>query len=143
MTMSSISQRSAHWFLRLSLALGLLSAVADRLGLWGVAGSPNVAWGNMQNFIRYTGTLCPWCPTILLPSLAWIVTATEMILGFGLIAGVAIRRLAVMTFALTAIFAISMTYCLGIHAPLNYSVFAFSAAALCLATEKPEGSHAK
>jgi|GEM_PF-4494908 len=33
---------STQWFLRFSLAAGLLSAVADRLGLWGPPGTPNV-----------------------------------------------------------------------------------------------------
>jgi thiosulfate dehydrogenase (quinone) large subunit len=31
-------------FLRIALAISFLSAVADRFGLWGAYGQPNVAW---------------------------------------------------------------------------------------------------
>jgi len=33
-------------FLRLALGISFLSAVADRFGLWGVYGQPNVSWGS-------------------------------------------------------------------------------------------------
>ncbi len=32
--------------LRLALGISFVSAVADRFGLWGVYGQPNVSWGN-------------------------------------------------------------------------------------------------
>src|ERR671926_253929 len=41
-------------FLRYALALGFLSAVADRFGLWGSFGQPNVAWGSFSRFLEYT-----------------------------------------------------------------------------------------
>ena len=45
-------------FARLALAIGFLSAVADRLGLWTpLLGSENVVWGNMESFTAYTGVL--------------------------------------------------------------------------------------
>jgi len=48
-------------FARIALALGFLSAVADRLGLWTpLLGSDNVVWGNMESFTAYTGVLLPW-----------------------------------------------------------------------------------
>jgi hypothetical protein len=133
-------RRPINWALRLSLVAGLLSAVADRFGLWGGLGTTNVAWGTMQNFIRYTGVLCPWCPSSLLPSLAWFVTAAELTLGIGLIVGFELRIVAFATSVLTAMFALAMALTLGVHAPLNYSVFTFSAAALCLAAREPERS---
>lgn len=34
---------AAQWFLRLALAAGSLSVAADRFGLWGPPGAPNVA----------------------------------------------------------------------------------------------------
>jgi hypothetical protein len=40
-------------FLRYALALGVLSAVADRFGLWGSFGQPNVAWGSFSRFLEY------------------------------------------------------------------------------------------
>src|SRR5262249_57164882 len=44
-------------FLRLALAAGFLSAVADRFGLWGPPGTPGVAWGGFDPFLAYTGNL--------------------------------------------------------------------------------------
>src|SRR5437762_3511532 len=44
-------------FLRLALGISFLSAVADRFGLWGVYGQPNVGWGNYARFVDYTATL--------------------------------------------------------------------------------------
>jgi hypothetical protein len=35
-------------FLRFALGLSFLSAVADRLGLWGAFGQPNVALGQLR-----------------------------------------------------------------------------------------------
>ena len=49
--------------LRLGLGLGFLSAVADRLGLWGAFGQPNVEWGNFSQFLEYTHTLNWYVPT--------------------------------------------------------------------------------
>jgi hypothetical protein len=57
--------------LRFALGAGLISAVADRLGLWGAPGSSSVTWGNMANFETYTKKLAPWCPGVILPILAW------------------------------------------------------------------------
>jgi hypothetical protein len=44
-------------FLRYALGLGFLSAVADRFGLWGPFGTPNVSWGNFSRFLEYTHTI--------------------------------------------------------------------------------------
>jgi len=41
-------------FLRFALGLSFLSAVADRFGLWGQFGQPNVAWGTFSRFVEYT-----------------------------------------------------------------------------------------
>lgn len=70
-----------------ALGAGLLSAVADRFGVWGPPGTPSVAWGTMTNFLTYTGQLAPWCPPALLPTLAWGVTAAEIVLGLLLLTG--------------------------------------------------------
>ena len=48
-------------FLRYALGLGFLSAVADRFGLWGAFGQPNVEWGNFSRFLEYTHTLNWYC----------------------------------------------------------------------------------
>ena len=47
-------------FLRLALGVSFLSVVADRFGLWGVYGQPNVSWGNYARFVDYTAKL-NWC----------------------------------------------------------------------------------
>ena len=44
-------------FLRLALGLSFLSALADRFGLWGAFGRPNVSWGSFARFVAYTGKL--------------------------------------------------------------------------------------
>ena len=49
-------------FLRLALAAGFLSAVADRFGLWGPPGTPGVAWGGFDRFLAYTGKLLWYLP---------------------------------------------------------------------------------
>jgi hypothetical protein len=58
---------AAGWFLRLSLAAGFLSAVADRFGLWGPPGTPNVAWGDWQPFVEYVGKLNWFVPRSVIP----------------------------------------------------------------------------
>ncbi len=47
----------ASLVLRIGLGVGFLSAVADRLGLWGAFGQPNVEWGNFSRFLDYTHIL--------------------------------------------------------------------------------------
>jgi hypothetical protein len=118
--------------LRIALGVGLLSAVADRFGLWGAPGQPSVAWGNFNNFLVYTAKLNPWCPAALIPALGWFVTFAESALGIGLLIGFRLRLIARLTAIMLALFAVAMTMSLGVHAPLNYSVFAFAAAAFLL-----------
>jgi uncharacterized membrane protein YphA (DoxX/SURF4 family) len=111
----------------------LLSAVADRFGLWGHRGTPQVAWGTFRNFLAYTKTLNPWCPPSLVPVLGWSATSAELVLGIALLVGFRLRWTALLTALLTGTSALAMTCVEGIHSPLNYSVFAFSAAAIYLA----------
>ena len=40
-------------FLRPALGLSFLSALADRFGLWGAFGRPNVPWGSFARFVAY------------------------------------------------------------------------------------------
>ena len=55
-------------FLRYALALGFLSAVADRFGLWGSFGQPNVAWGSFSRFLEYTRRLNWYLPAGIDPA---------------------------------------------------------------------------
>jgi uncharacterized membrane protein YphA (DoxX/SURF4 family) len=134
-------RRAAPALLRLALGTGLLSAVADRFGLWGSPGTSSVAWGNMTSFMTYTGQLAPWCPPALLPTLAWSVTASEIVLGLLLLTGVKRKLVALCTSLLTLVFALSMTIVLGPHSPLNYSVFVFAFAAMVLGLSQQENRH--
>src|ERR1043166_3393581 len=74
---------AAQWFLRVALAAGCLSAVADRFGLWGPAGAANVAWGAWQPFVDYVAKLNWFTPAASIPILAWTSTVAEVVLGIG------------------------------------------------------------
>jgi hypothetical protein len=83
MNRPSIHLRIGHYttvYLRLALAAVFLASITDRLGIWGPYGTTNVAWGDMSHFIAYAAKLNPWFPKIVIPALAWFVTAAETIL---------------------------------------------------------------
>lgn len=123
-------------FARFALALGFLSAVADRFGLWTpLLGSENVVWGNMESFTAYTGVLLPWVPQILLPLFAWAATIAEIVLGLLLLIGFQKRLVALLSGILLLTFAFAMLFSLNIKAPFDYSVFAAAACAFLLYKE--------
>ena len=124
---------SARWFLRLSIAGGFLSSVADRFGIWGAPGAPNVAWGAWVPFVEYTAKLNWFAPAPIVSFLAWAATFGEIAFAVGLIMGWQLRWFALGSGILLLLFALTMTLALGIKAPLNYSVFAASAGAFFLA----------
>ena len=74
-------------FLRLALGSSFLSAVADRFGLWGIYGQPNVAWGSYARFVNYTAQLNGFLPAATIPVLATIATAAETLFGLLLVLG--------------------------------------------------------
>ncbi|MFV0583362.1 MAG: DoxX family membrane protein, partial [Parabacteroides gordonii] len=117
----------------IAIAMSFLSAVADRFGWWTpVLGNENVVWGNMGNFITYTGVLVPWISKQVLPLLAWSVTIAEVVLGVLLIIGYQKRIVALLSGILLLTFAFSMMFFSGIKAPLDYSVFTASACSFLL-----------
>ena len=120
-------------YLRLAIGVGFLSAVADRFGWWGPPGTPDVAWGHFHNFLTYTARLNPWIPGGWIPAIGWAATVCEICFGVMLIIGYRTRLAAVLSGLLTLAFAIGMVCGLGIHPPLNYSVFVVSAGAFLLA----------
>ena len=120
-------------FLRISIGVGFLSAVADRFGLWNKEVS---AWGNWDNFLKYTRTLNPMIPPSLIPFFAWASTLLEILLGFCLIIGFKTSMTAKLSGWLLLIFAHAMTFSAGIKAPLDASVFAASAGAFGLSLIK-------
>jgi uncharacterized membrane protein YphA (DoxX/SURF4 family) len=121
-------------FLRLALGISFLSAVADRFGLWGIYGQPNVAWGNYARFVAYTAKLNWLLPAAMIPALANVSTAAEILFGLLLVLGWKTRTTALLSGVLLTTFALAMTVALGVKAPLDLSVFSAAGGALLLAT---------
>lgn len=122
--------------LRYGLGFGFLSAVADRLGLWGPFGQPNVEWGDFSRFLEYTQTLNWWVPAGMIPLMGVIATVAETAFGVLLIVGWRTRETALLSALLLLTFAGAMTLSLGIKAPLNYAVFTGVGGALLLSSCK-------
>lgn len=127
----------AALFLRLALAAGFLSAVADRFGLWGPAGTPGVAWGGFDPFLAYTGKLLWYLPAGLVPAAGWAATVLEVTLAAGLLAGARLRAVALASGVLLLVFAVTMTFALGPEPPQSYSVWSAAAGAFLLASLRP------
>jgi len=130
-------RRCVPIFLRLALGVTFLTAVADRFGLCGQFGTPNVAWGDFARFTQYTGQLNPWAPTLLLPTLAWVATIAELVLGVTLLIGLFTSWSALLSGILLLLFASGMSMGTGIKSALNASVFSAAAAAFALAVLGP------
>jgi len=119
-------------YMRLALSAGFLSAVTDRLGVWGPYGTPNVAWGDMQHFVKYAAKLNPWFPPGMIPVVGRVVTVLETALGISLLIGFRTRRAAQVSGGLVLAFGIGMSVGTGAKSALNASVFAFSGGAWLL-----------
>jgi thiosulfate dehydrogenase (quinone) large subunit len=126
-------------FLRFGLGVGFLSAIADRLGMWGPYGKPTVAWGDMQHFFPYVAKLNPWFPSVAIPAVGWIVTIGEFTLGMLLLIGFQTRWAARLSGWLLLAFALGMTAGTGVKTALDASVFAASGGAFLLATARGYG----
>jgi uncharacterized membrane protein YphA (DoxX/SURF4 family) len=119
-------------FLRLALGISFLSTVADRFGIWGAYGHPNVSWGNYARFVDYTAKLNWFLPAIMIPALAVAATVAETLFGLLLVLGWKTRVIALLSGVLLTVFALTMTMALGVKAPLNLSVFSAAGGALLL-----------
>jgi uncharacterized membrane protein YphA (DoxX/SURF4 family) len=124
----------ATLLLRVGIGVGFLSAVADRFGLWGAFGQPNVEWGNFARFLEYTHTLNWYMPGVMTLPLGVVATGAEILFGVLLLVGWHTRAAAMLSALLLLLFAVAMTLALGIKAPLNYAVFTGVGAALLLAS---------
>src|ERR1700756_1445729 len=113
---------AAQWFLRIALAAGFLSAVADRFGLWGPAGAANVAWGAWQPFVDYVAKLNWFAPPASTAILAWAATVAEVVLGIGLLIGWQLRWFALAAGLLLLSFSITLIFALGGKTTLGLSV---------------------
>jgi thiosulfate dehydrogenase (quinone) large subunit len=123
-------------FLRVGLAAGFLSAVADRLGLWGPHGAPSVAWGDMTHFMRSVAAINPWFPSALIPLVGWTATLAETVLGILLLTGFQTRWASRLSGCLLLAFALGMTAGTGVKSAFDASVFAAAGGAFMLATAK-------
>lgn len=119
--------------LRIGLGAGFLSAVADRLGLWGAFGQPNVEWGNFSRFLEYTQTLNWYLPAGMIPLLGIIATGAEILFGLLLLVGWHTRAAALFSGLLLLTFGVAMTLALGIKVPLNFAVLTGIGGAMLLA----------
>ncbi|WP_456312571.1 hypothetical protein [Pseudomonas shirazensis] len=130
---TTTNQKLIKIFLRLAISIGFLSAVADRFGLWSKEVS---AWGNWDNFVAYTKVLNPLIPESLINPVAIIATAAEIIFAIFLLIGFKTELFARLSGFLLLLFALSMTFTIGIKGPLDYSVFTSAAAAFALSLMK-------
>ena len=122
----------ATLLLRIGLGVGFLSAVADRFGLWGAFGQPNVEWGNFSRFLEYTHTLNWYLPAGMTLPLGIIATGAEILLGLLLVVGWHTRTTALLSGLLLLTFGAAMTLALGVKAPLNFAVLTGVGGALLL-----------
>jgi uncharacterized membrane protein YphA (DoxX/SURF4 family) len=119
--------------LRLALGLTFLYSVADRFGVLGPPGTPNVSWGTFSRFTAYVGVLNWYLPHSFIPNLAWIDTAVEAFLGIALLAGLRLKLVSILSALLLLWFALAMSVAIGLGAPFSYSVFTAAAGAFLLA----------
>ncbi len=131
-------QRVILLVLRFTLAAAFLSAVADRLGLWGPPGMEGVAWGDYPAFLAYTHVLLAGLPRGLSDVLGGLATVLEIALALALTLGFRLRWAAVGSAVLLGSFALAMLLSLGPKAVLDYSVLTALAAALALAASSSE-----
>lgn len=121
-------------FLRFTIAIGFLSAVADRLGVfWS---KEAFVWGNWESFLNYTKAINPWLSDSLISIVGITATAAEIIFAVFLIIGFKTELFAKLGGFLLLMFGLSMTFSTGIKGALDFSVFTASAAAFALSLMK-------
>tara|TARA_R110002073_G_scaffold89852_6_gene212514 strand:- start:31758 stop:32156 length:399 start_codon:yes stop_codon:yes gene_type:complete len=126
-----LNKKHLTLFLRLSIAVGFLSAVADRFGLYSKS---NSVWGNWESFLEYTKVINPWFPEIIIPSIGIIVTLLEVVFATFLVFGFKTQLYARLSGFLLLLFALSMAFSIGIKPVLDYSVLPIVAASFALST---------
>lgn len=128
-----MNQRIIKIFLRISISVGFISAVADRFGFWS---KENSAWGNWDNFLLYTQQLNPLIPQTLISPIGIVATVAEIGFAIFLLLGFKTELFAKLSGYLLMLFGLSMVFSTGIKGPLDYSVFIASAAAFALSLLK-------
>jgi len=120
-------------FLRLVIASGFLSAVADRFGIWNKEVS---VWGNWNSFLEYTELINPWFPTSTIAAIGIIATTAEVIFALCLIVGFKTELFAKLSGFILLLFTLAMTFSTGIKGAFDFSVYTASAGAFALSLIK-------
>ncbi len=128
-----MNTKTIKLFLRFGIAVGFLSAVADRFGLYSADIS---SWGNWDTFIAYTGMINPWVPESMISIVGGVATGAEILFAICILLGFKTALFAKLSGYLLLIFALSMTFSTGIKGAFDYSVFAAAGAAFALSTLK-------
>lgn len=134
MKLGILHQKYIQLFVRLAVATAFLSAVADRLGLWGPPGSVYASWGNWENFLIYSNSLNFYVPGFVGEILAIGATILEIVFAIFLIIGYKTKLSAIASGVLLLIFAITMTLAFGIKSTFTFSVWIGASACFLLAT---------
>lgn len=115
---------------RWALGTAFLSAVADRLGWWGLVGQgANTSWGGIGPYTDYVQQLLPVLSGWVLATVAWTATVAEIILGVLLLTGWRPRLVGAASCLLLIMFGVVMAISLGLETPFSYSVFTAASAA--------------
>lgn len=120
-------------FSRLAISSAFLSAVADRIGLWGPFGSKYASWGNWENFLFYSNQLNFFVPDLLKEPLAILATLLEVVFAVLLLIGYKTKTTAKLSGVLLILFAMTMTMAFGIKSTFTYSVWIGAGACFLLA----------
>src|SRR5690606_9000989 len=113
----------AQLFTRLAVASAFLSAVADRIGVWGEPDSKYASWGNWENFLAYSNQLNFFAPDLLKEPLAILATLLEVVFAVLLLIGYKTKITAKLSGLLLVLFAVTMTVAFGIKSTFTYSVW--------------------
>jgi thiosulfate dehydrogenase [quinone] large subunit len=131
--MDKMNSTTIKLFLRFAIAIGFLSAVADRFGLWNKEVS---VWGNWNNFLEYTQIINPWIPSSMISSIGIIATAAEIVFAVCLIIGFKTELFSKLSGFLILLFALSMTFSTGVKGVFDFSVLTASAGSFALSLIK-------
>jgi putative oxidoreductase len=130
---SATVQKTFALFARVSLSTAFLSAVADRLGVLGPFGTPNVSWGDFERYTAYTKVVLPFLDGTPLTVAAIIATLLEFTLGVTVLIGAFTRASALLSGALLLVFALALAVFIGPVKAFAFSVFSAAAAGFLLA----------
>jgi len=121
-------------FVRIAIATGFLSAVADRLGLWGGPGGRYAVWGDWDTFVAYANELNFFAPGFLQEPLAITATVLETVFASLLLLGYKTKTTANLSGLLLLAFALAMALAFGIKSTFDYSVWMGAGACFLLAS---------